>query len=98
MEGAHTMHHQQPVVATDERETLRPFLSLIRDPDQLYARTTSGEFFDCADHALMAFQILRRMGRSNEATGAAWRRLMESDCATSDVMALVAYHVFNSLD
>ncbi len=92
------MHHTKPTVTADERETLRPFLSLIRDPDQLYARTTAGEFFDCADHALMAFQIYRRMGRSNEATGAAWRRLMQSDCATPDVMALVAFHVFNLLD
>lgn len=92
------MHHTKPTVTADEREALQPFLSLIRDPDQLYARTTAGEFFDCADHALMAFQIWRRMGRNSEATGAAWRRLMQSDCATPDVMGLVAYHVFNSLD
>jgi len=92
------MHHTKPTVSAGERDSLRPFLFLIRDPNQLYARTTAGEFFDCNDHALMAFQVWRRMGRNNEATGAAWRRLMESDCATPDVMALVAYHVFNSLD
>jgi hypothetical protein len=54
----------------------------------------SGEFFDCTDHALMAFQIWRRMGRNNESTGEAWRRLMQSDCPTPDVMALVAFYVF----
>ena len=43
----------------------------------------------------MAFLIWRRMGRSNEATGAAWRRLMESNCPTQDVIALVAYYVFD---
>jgi len=43
----------------------------------------------------MAFLIWRRMGRNNEATGAAWRRLMESNCPTQDVIALVAYYVFD---
>ena len=88
---------QAPMITEVEREQLQPLLSLIRDPDQLYACTMSGEFFDCADHALMAFLIWRRMGRNNESTGAAWRRLMEIDCPTPDVMALVAFHVFNSM-
>ena len=89
---------QTPMITEEEREQLHPLLSLIRDPDQLYACTTSGEFFDCGDHALMAFQIWRRMGRNNESTGAAWRRLMESDCPTQDVMALVAFHVFHGMN
>lgn len=89
---------QTPMITEDERQQLQPLLSLIRDPDQLYACTMSGEFFDCADHALMAFQIWRRMGCSNQATGAAWRRLMESDCPTQDVMALVAFHVFHGMN
>ena len=89
---------QTPMITEIEREQLQPLLSLIRDPDQLYACTMSGEFFDCADHALMAFLIWRRMGRSNHATGAAWRRLMESDCPTQDVMALVAFHVFHGMN
>ena len=84
------------LVSTEEREQLRPFLSLIRNPESLYARTTAGELFDCNDHAAMAFLIWRRMGRNNDATGAAWRRLMESNCPTPDVMALVAFQVFNS--
>lgn len=88
---------QAPMITNEERQRLQPLLSLIRDPDQLYVCTMSGEFFDCADHALMAFQIWRRMGRNNESTGAAWRRLMESDCPTQDVMALVAFHVFNEM-
>ncbi len=88
---------QTPMMTEQERQQLQPLLSLIRDPDQLSARTTSGEFFDCSDHALMAFQIWRRMGRKNKATGAAWRRLMQSDCPTVDVMALVAFHVFNEM-
>ena len=88
---------QTPSITEEERQHLEPLLSLIRDPDQLYACTMAGEFFDCADHALMAFQIWRRMGRSNESTGAAWRRLMESDCPTQDVMALVAFNVFNGM-
>jgi hypothetical protein len=41
----------------------------------------------------MAFLIWRRMGRDDKATKSAWRRLMESNCPTDDVMALVAYHV-----
>ena len=85
---------QTPMITGEERQQLQLLLSLIRDPDQLYACTMSGEFFDCADHALMAFQIWRRMGRNNESTGSAWRRLMEGDCPTQDVMALVAFHVF----
>ncbi len=89
---------QTPMITEEEREQLQPLLSLIRHPDQLYARTMSGELFDCADHALMAFQIWRRMGRNNESTGAAWRRLMESDCPTQDVMALVAFHIFNGMN
>lgn len=89
---------QTPMITDQEREQLQPLLSLIRDPDQLYACTMAGEFFDCGDHALMAFQIWRRMGRNNEATGAAWRRLMESDCPTQDVMALVAFHVFHGMN
>ncbi len=84
------------LVSTEEREQLRPFLSLIRNPESLYARTTAGELFDCIDHAAMAFLIWRRMGRNNDATGAAWRRLMESNCPTPEVMALVAFHIFNS--
>lgn len=40
------MHNTKPSITAGEREALRPFLSLIRDPDQLYARTTSGEFFE----------------------------------------------------
>jgi hypothetical protein len=83
-------------VSTEEREQLRTFLSLIRKPESLYARTMAGELFDCADHAAMAFLIWRRMGRNNEATGSAWRRLMESNCPTPDVMALVAFHIFNT--
>ena len=83
------------LVSVEEREQLRPFLSLIRNPDKLYARTMTGETFDCADHAAMAFLIWRRMGRNNEATGGAWRRLMESNCPTPDVIALVAFHIFN---
>ena len=89
---------QTPMITEIEREQLQPLLSLIRDPDQLYACTMSGEFFDCADHALMAFLIWRRMGRSSESTGSAWRRLMESDCPTQDVMALVAFHVFHGMN
>ena len=81
------------IVKNDEREKLRPYFDLIRNPDQLYARTTAGELFDCLDHATMAFLIWRRMGRNFEATGAAWRRLMQSDCPTSEVIALVAFHV-----
>ena len=88
---------QAPMITEVEREQLQPLLSLIRDPDQLYACTMSGEFFDCADHALMAFLIWRRMGRNNESTGAAWCRLMQSNCPTQDVMALVAFHVFNGM-
>ncbi|MBI1249350.1 hypothetical protein GC197_16085 [bacterium] len=84
------------LVSPDERNELQPYLSLINDPERLYARTMAGEFFDCSDHAAMAFLIWRRMGRDNEATGAAWRRLMESDCPTPDVIALVAFHVFNA--
>jgi hypothetical protein len=87
-----------PMINEEERQQLQPLLSLIRDPDQLYACTMAGEFFDCADHALMAFQILRRMGRNNESTGVAWRRLMQSDCPTQDVMALVAFHVFHGMN
>ena len=71
------------LVSTEEREQLRPFLSLIRNPDRLYARTMTGDFFDCADHAAMAFLIWRRMGRNNEATSASWRRLMENPPADS---------------
>ncbi len=74
------------LITDEEREQLQPSI------------TMSGECFDCADHGLMAFQIWRRMGRNHEATGAAWRRLMENDCSTHDVMALVAFHVFNSMD
>ena len=88
---------QAPMITDEERQQLQPLLSLIRDPNQLYACTMSGELFDCSDHALMAFQIWRRMGRNNEATGSAWRRLMESDCPTQDVMALVAFYVFNEM-
>lgn len=84
-----------PMITDEEREQLQPLLSLIPAPDRLYARTMAGEFFDCADHALMAFQIWRRMGRNSDATGAAWRRLMQTDCPTEDVMALVAFHVFD---
>lgn len=87
-----------PLITDEERQQLHPLLSLIRDPDQLYACTTAGEFFACGDHALMAFQIWRRMGRNNESTGAAWRRLMQSDCPTEDVMALVAFHVFHGMN
>lgn len=87
-----------PMINEDERQQLEPLLSLIRDPGQLYASTTAGEYFDCADHALVAFQIWRRMGRNNESTGAAWRRMMESDCPTQDVMALVAFHVFHGMN
>ena len=87
-----------PRINAQEREELQPLLSLIPDPDRLYAKTTSAEFFDCSDHALMAFQIWRRMGRSNEAAGAAWRRLMQNDCPTQDVMALVAFHVFHRMN
>ena len=88
---------QQPAinVSDDEREQLRWFRTFIRNPEQLCVRTIAGEHFDCADHAAMAFLIWRRMGRSNEATGAAWRRLMESNCPTQDVIALVAYCVFD---
>ena len=86
------------MITEEERQQLQPLLSLIRDPDQLYACTMSGEFFDCADHALMAFQIWRLMGRNNESTGSAWRRLMQSDCPTQDVMALVAFHVFHGMN
>ena len=89
---------QTPTITDEEREQLQPLLMLIPDPDQLYACTMSGEFFDCSDHALMAFQIWRRMGRSNEAAGAAWRRLMQNDCPNEDVMALVAFHVFNRMN
>jgi hypothetical protein len=86
------------MITEEERQHLQPLLSLIRDPNQLYACTMSGEFFDCADHALMAFQIWRRMGRNSESTGAAWCRLMQSDCPTQDVMALVAFHVFHGMN
>lgn len=88
------MHHIPATITAEERDALQPMLALIRDPEQLSVRTMSGEFFDCDDHALMAFQIWRRMGRNNEATGEAWQRLMQSDCPTSDVMALVAFYVF----
>lgn len=84
-------------MSAEERDTLEPMLALIRDPEQLSVRTMSGELFDCADHALMAFLIWRRMGRNHEATGEAWRRLMQSDCPTPDVMALVAFYVFRVL-
>ncbi|KAA5538585.1 hypothetical protein FYK55_27240 [Roseiconus nitratireducens] len=90
--------HKTPMITDEEREQLQPLLSLIPDPDRLYACTMSGEFFDCHDHALMAFQIWRRMGRNNESTGAAWRRLMQSDCPNEDVMAFVAFHVFNGMN
>lgn len=84
------------LVSPDERIELQPFLSLIRNPERLYARTMAGEFFDCSEHAAMAFLIWRRMGRDYEATGASWRRLMESNCPTTDVIALVVFHVFNA--
>ena len=87
------MQHIPATITAEERDALRPMLALIRDPEQLSVRTMSGEFFDGADHALMAFQIWRRIGRNNEATGEAWRRLMQSDCPTADVMALVAFYV-----
>lgn len=88
------MHHIPAKITAEERDALQPMLALIHDPEQLSIRTMSGEFFDCADHALMAFQIWRRMGRNNEATGEAWRRLMQNDCPTPDVTALVAFYVF----
>lgn len=65
------------LISEDERQQLQPLLTLIRNPDQLYACTTSGEFFDCADHALLAFQIWRRMGRNDKPTGSAWRRIAQ---------------------
>jgi len=85
-------------ISADEKTQLRSFQSLIRNPDEVYARTTAGEMFDCADHAAMAYLIWRRMGRNHEATGAAWRRLMQSDCPTPEVIALVAHHVFKQYD
>ena len=88
------MHHIPAKITAEERDALQPMLALIHDPEQLSIRTMSGEFFDCADHALMAFQIWWRMGRNNEATGEAWRRLMQNDCPTPDVTALVAFYVF----
>lgn len=85
-------------ISPDEKTQLLSFHGLIRNPGEVYARTTAGELFDCADHAAMAYLIWRRMGRSHEATGAAWRRLMESDCPTPDVIALVAYHFYSRCD
>ena len=89
---------QAPMITNEEREQLQPLLSLIRDPNALYARTTADEVFDCHDHAAMAFLIWRRMGRNQESTGAAWRRLMQSNCPTEDVMALVAFHIFHGVN
>lgn len=90
------MQNVSTTVSDDERRKLRLYLGFIRDPKQLYARTTAGECFDCSDHAAMAFLVWRRMGRDFESTGAAWRRLMQSGCPTPDVIALVAFHVFNN--
>jgi hypothetical protein len=81
-------------ISNEQLEDLGLWRHLIRDPAS-YTTTYKGEQFTINDYAQMAFLIWRRMGRSYPATGYAWRRLMENNCTTEDVMALVAYYVFD---
>lgn len=73
---------------------VKPYHGLLRNPEKLEATTTAGEVFNAVDHSLLAYTIWKRAGMNPKACGHMWRRMMENNCPDEDVMALVAYWVF----
>lgn len=51
--------------------------------------TTNGEVFTEQDSAELAYLVWRRWGKDDEAAAAAWRRLHQNSCPTSQFVALV---------
>ena len=88
---------QKPSKLTyEEIQELRTFLSSVpRNKDSV--KVVGGQEFTFADHCEMAYMMWQRLGKNMHECHRAWCAMMQSNPTVCDVMALVAYHVEQSI-
>lgn len=88
---------QSPLKLSDEEiQHLQSFRTFI--PNNKSSVTCKGEPFTFADHCQLAYSIWLRMHKHDDELHRCWCAMMQSNPRQYDIMALVAHHVFTTIE